>query len=265
MDMPVSGMQLTSAKNPLLQSLRMASVSGRPTADGLIVAEGPHLLEEALRSQWRVAQVFITPAARERHAHILRRFDGEVVEVSPRAFTSTAGTETTQELITTLEPRTWTWNDLAKNPALIVALDGIGDPGNAGTIIRSAEAFGASGVVFLNGSVRVSNSKLIRATAGSIFRLPFLEQVAASDLIQKAAKVHLQLYALSPNGETSLLEANLREPCVLIAGSEGAGVSPGLLAASQTISIPTVKIDSLNAAVASSIALFEAGRQRDLS
>lgn len=253
-------MQLTSPKNPALQAIRRAAADGRPTEDGLVVAEGPHLIDEALRSSWQIQQIFATADARDRHSDLLARIDAEIVEVAPRAFASIASTETSQELLGLLRPKTWTWTDLLTPPALVVALDAIQDPGNAGTIVRSAEAFGATGVVLLSGSARIANGKLLRAAAGSIFRAPFLEAVSATDFLAHVR--HLTLYALAQHAPTRLSDIDLRLPCTLAVGSEGHGLSRELLAHSQPISIPAIQVESLNAAVACSIALFEAHRQR---
>ncbi len=121
--------------------------------------------------------MFTTPAARDRHAELLSRVDAELIEVSSRAFASLASTETTQEVLALLQPRRWSWEDLTPATALVLVLDGVQDPGNAGAIVRSAEAFGATGVVFLEKCARVANAKFLRATAGSIFRLPYLESL----------------------------------------------------------------------------------------
>jgi TrmH family RNA methyltransferase len=255
-------MPLTSPKNPLLQSIRRAATSGRPTPEGLIVAEGPHLIEEALRGVWRIQQVFSTPGARDRHAGLLSRLDAEIVEVSARAFESLSATETTQELLALLRPKAWTWDDLLGPGALVIVLDAIQDPGNVGTIVRSAEAFGATGVVLLRGCAHVANGKLLRATAGSIFRLPFLEAAHVSDVLRQARSAGLSLYALNQLSETDLTNTDLRPPLALIVGSEGHGLSPELAGRVQQVSIPTTKVESLNAAIACSIALFEARRQR---
>jgi len=147
--------------------------------------------------------------------------------------------------------------------ALIVALDGMQDPGNAGTIVRSAEAFGASGVVLLEGSVRVPNGKFLRATAGSIFRLPLLESVTRTEFLEQVRSLGLPLYALTSRDGTSLRKANFRVPCALVVGGEGNGVSTELLGAASPLSIPARNVESLNAAIACSLALFEAARQRE--
>jgi RNA methyltransferase, TrmH family len=256
-------MQLTSSKNPLLQAIRRAGAHGRPTEDGLLVAEGPHLIAEAARSAWRIEQIFTTAQARGGNADLLAGIDAEIVEVSPRAFASMSTTEASQEALALLRPKTWTWADLlTPAPALVMALDHIQDPGNGGALVRSAEAFGATGVVFLDGSVRISNGKFLRATAGSVFRVPYLEGIAVDDFLAELRASGAALYALAPRAATSLWEADLRIPCALAVGSEGHGLSPELLAQAHPISLPAIQVESLNAAVAGSIALFEARRQR---
>lgn len=255
-------MQLTSTRNPLLQSIRRAAATGRPTEEGLIVAEGPHLLEEALRGEWRIEQLFATLAARDRYANLIGAADAEIVEVSARAFASLAATENSQEVLALLRPKNWSWEDLAGSSALFVVLDALQDPGNCGTIVRSAEAFGATGVILLKGSARVANGKFLRASAGSILRLPFLEGWGAGDLLGRTRSAGINLYALAQSADRDVAEADFRSRCALIVGSEGRGLSPELANNVQPISIRTAKVESLNAAVACSVALFEARKQR---
>lgn len=232
--------------------------------DGLIVAEGPHLLQEALRSSWSVAKILTTPIGTQRYQELLRASRAEVVQVSSRAFASAASTETTQEIIALLRPRAWRFRDLLQNPALLVGLDAVQDPGNAGTAVRSAEAFGATGIVLLQGCVRPANGKFLRAAAGSLFRVPFLEGISAAEFIQQAAENRINIYALSATAEVRITEADFKGPCCLVTGNEGSGVSEGVLAQAQPLCIPTMEVESLNAAVACSLALFEAYRQRFL-
>ena len=226
------------------------------------MAEGPHLLEEALRGEWRVEQVFATPSALNLHADLLSRTHTEIVEVSARAFESMAPTETTQELLALLRPRAWNWDDLIARTALVILLDTVQDPGNAGTIVRSAEAFGATGVILLKGCARVANGKFLRATAGSIFRVPFLEAWEPGQFLARAQQDQLRLYALARKAGTTLMQADFRQPSVLAVGSEGRGISSELARHMLQISIPIANVESLNAAIACSIALFEAQKQR---
>jgi len=247
-----------------LQDVRRAARTGRPTDDGWVVAEGPHLLDEALCGEWPIQQVFATTLGKRQHEKLLSRVEAEVVEVSQRAFESLAGTESTQGIMAALLPRSWTWNEVLGGRTLLVVLDGVQDPGNAGTLMRSAEAFGATGIVYLAGSVRISNGKLLRAAAGSAFRIPFLQEVSRTELIQQLHEKEILPYSLSANGSVSLLKADLMCPLALITGGEGGGISAEVAAQTQMLSIPALKVESLNAAVACSIALFEAARQRRL-
>jgi TrmH family RNA methyltransferase len=255
-------MHLTSAKNPFLESVRRAAAVGRPMEDGSLVIEGPHLVAEALRGGCILRRVVTTAQGRERYAKLLERLQAETIEIPARVFAATASTETAQEILALAGWRPASWRKVAGPQALVVALDGVQDPGNAGTIVRSAEAFGASGVVFLEGSVRVANGKFLRATAGSIFRLPVLEGVSRIEFLKQTRAFGLALHALSARGGMDLHAADLRVPSALVVGGEGSGVSAELLVASSALSVPARNVESLNAAVACSIALFETARQR---
>ena len=273
-------MNPAGAHHPFLKAIRRAAAAGRPTEDGLIVAEGPHLVEEAIRGSWIIELVITTSAGAERFASLLEsakgaaRDTGSLLRASPdrqpsgsiqvpaRTFSQIASTETAQEILCLLRPRAYTWQDLFAAPALVVVLDALQDPGNAGAIVRSAEAFGASGLVFLEGSVRVSNPKFLRAAAGSLFRLPFLDRVSTGEAIERLGLGGLALYALTADASQTLREGNFKQPAALIVGNEGAGVSPQLRRAARQLSIPSGKVESLNAAIACSLALYEAHNQR---
>jgi TrmH family RNA methyltransferase len=132
---------------------------------------------------------------------------------------------------------------------------GLQDPGNAGAIVRSAEAFGATGVVFLRGSASPYHPKTLRAAAGSLFRLPFL---AAAEL----PVFDFPVYATAKSAAQPIDAVDWRQSCGFVIGSEGQGVRPEILAACQPVTIPTETVESLNAAVAAGIVLYEARRQR---
>lgn len=223
------------------------------TSEGLALAEGPHLLEEALRANAEVQAVIVAESARtdigSSHIRVLR--------VSDATFAGLASTESPQGILALVRPPKWALTDLLRDPALIVVLDGIQDPGNAGAILRAAEAFGATGVVLLKGSVNPYNPKCLRASAGSIFRLPLVASVTVLDL-------PVALYAADPRATKLIADADLRSPCALVVGSEGRGVSPELAARAMGLRIPTSQVESLNAAVATGILLYEARRQRGI-
>lgn len=260
-------MELSSPHNTILKSIRRAVSRGMAMDCGCVVAEGPHLLAEALApgSAWIVKRIFTTPAARLQHAALLESAEIEPTQVSARAFRSVASTETTQEILALLQPRKWSWSELLKDPGVVVLLDAIQDPGNAGAIVRSAEAFGAAGLVFLQGCARTTNGKLLRATAGSIFRLPFVEGIERAEALTRLDSDGRALYALASNSGRPISRANFRNRSSLAVGSEGHGISEEILLRAEAVSVPTHRVESLNAAVACSIALFEAARQRGLA
>jgi TrmH family RNA methyltransferase len=217
-----------------------------------------------VRSPWQIERLLITPAGRERHCELLSQITAEVVEIPARAFESLSGTEVSQEIMALVKPRAVSWADCLSGPGITVVLDCIQDPGNAGTIVRSAEAFGASGVIFLEGSVRVANGKFLRAAAGSLFRLPYLENQNRSTLMTNLRFSNRALYALLADAAHSLDKTDLRKPCAIVVGSEAHGVSAELRACATGVRIPTMQVESLNAGVACSIVLFEAVRQRGM-
>lgn len=228
-----------------------------------MVAEGPHLLEEALTGSWTLESVVATENAGERYASLLQQAEVETVWVSPKTFGRISAAESAQGVLCLLRPRPYTWGQLTGPRALIVVMDTIQDPGNAGTIVRSAEAFGASGVVLTEGSVRISNPKFLRAAAGSLFRLPCIEQVTTAQVAEQLSMAGIPLLALEAGARVSLQSAALRSAVALVVGNEGAGVSDVLKAAGTAVSIPVSGlVESLNAGVACSLALYEAHNQR---
>jgi TrmH family RNA methyltransferase len=150
-----------------------------------------------------------------------------------------------------------------------VVLDGLQDPGNAGTIARAAEAFGATGIMFLKGTVSPFNPKALRAAAGSLFRVPFAygldSPLARAALQQNKLDVYAGVPANSRLPSKSLGEVDFTRRCAIVIGNEARGVSPQLRSVAMDISIPTSGVDSLNAAMAAGILLYEARRQRSLA
>ncbi len=256
--------EISSPRNAILQDIRQAAARGRPTEEGLFVAEGPHLAQELLRSTWPLEKLILTPRALERWERDARQRSIETIVVPERTFSRIAETEASQGVIALARPRMAQWVELIGDNGLIVVLDGLQDPGNAGTIIRSAEAFGATGVAMLRNSVHLSNGKLMRASAGSVFRVPVCEGFDADEFLTRARAARLRLVSLDSAGERRLAGARFDSPCALIVGNEARGVSPELRGASEIIAVKTHRVESLNAAVACSIALYEAARQREI-
>lgn len=260
---------IESKQNSRLKALRAAVL--RPgRGDAKIVAlEGFHLVSEAVRSGVEIETIFVAQGSENLIAGLGFRDSIEILAMPRDVLDSAVSTESPQPIAALAQARSWTWPDLLKgesSPALIVVLAGIQDPGNLGTILRSAEAFGATGVVCLPGTVSPWNAKAMRASAGSIFRMPLIwakpdrcfEALQSAGVRSLAAMAH----EAQPPGSHQLAK-----PAALLIGSEGSGLAPELASkcdARLTIPCPG-PVESLNAAVAASVLLYEASRQRALN
>jgi TrmH family RNA methyltransferase len=261
---------IASASNPLLKDVRRAIGRGGLTQEGYLVAETFHLLEEALRSNCAVKVVLCSASVQSAvESHVKRLTGMRVAVVSDQLFPSISGTEASQGVIALVEPPIWNLPQLFRGRSLVVVLDGLQDPGNAGAIARAAEAFGATGIMFLKGTVSPFNPKALRAAAGSLFRVPFAygldAALARAALQQNKLDVYASVPSNSQHPSKPLGEVDFGRRCAIVVGNEARGVSPQLRAHAIDISIPTIGVESLNAAVAAGILLYESRRQRSLS
>jgi TrmH family RNA methyltransferase len=257
--MPIAEL-ITSAANPLLKDVRKALARGGLTSHGYCVAETFHLLEEALHSRCRVRTVIVSENVHKNAQSLLHaQPDVRLITVSDKLLDATADVATSQGVLALVDPPAYTIDQIFTPQSLVLILDGLQDPGNLGTILRSAEAFGATGLILLKGTVSPFNPKALRASAGSIFRVPFVHGVEESQALEAVRANHVDLFAAVPNQNT---RADLTKPCAIVIGSEGRGVSPNLHKNAQQVSIPTTGVESLNAAVSAAILLYEARRQR---
>lgn len=236
---------------------------------GLVGIEGPNLLTEAVRAGLRFHCVFAGRGSEHILDWIPVPAETEVLITPTEILNAALTTETPQPIAALIEPPNWTWAHLLGTrrmaAPLIVVLAELQDPGNLGTILRSAEAFGASGILSLPGTVSAWNPKAVRASAGSVFRIPVLA-VPAIEAFRHLREAGVRILATTARGAQPADLADLSEPVALVIGNEGAGV-PGDLAAKahESITIPCPgPVESLNAAVAASVLLYEASRQRSM-
>ena len=250
---------VTSAANPLIKDIRRAVAKGGLTFDGLAIAEGFHLLEEAIRSGCAIPVVLLAESAKATTPAGTR-----TVVLPDRLFQTIAATETSQGVIALVRLPEWPLKKLFQGEAFVVVLDGVQDPGNAGAIVRAAEAFGPAVVIFVKGTVSPSNPKTLRASAGSLFRVPFVAGLNAEQVTAALREDRLPVYAAMPwtGSERLASEADFSRRCALIIGGEGHGVSAELRAIAEPVAIPTTGVESLNAAVAAAVLLYEMRRQR---
>ncbi|HEX3893034.1 MAG TPA: RNA methyltransferase [Terracidiphilus sp.] len=261
--MPVRIVQ--SKQNSRLKDLRRALSS--PARGEPVGIEGPHLLHEALRAHLHVHCVFVSDEAEVARQSQLLPAETEILFVPQDVLRSALTTETPQPLAALIDPPTWTWNSILgsaqSQPALIVLLAGLQDPGNLGTILRSAEAFGAHGVVCLPGTVSEWNSKTVRSSAGSVFRVPVLAE-GPDEAFARLRAAGVEVLVAAADAPLPAERVRLSHSVALLIGNEGNGVPDDIARlADGAITIPCPgPVESLNAAVAASVLLYEASRQR---
>jgi len=250
---------VTSRANARVKQLRAAFAGQARLSSGLIAIEGEHLLEEAVKSGQALKTVFVSER-REVPEFVPRGV--EVVRLANDVFQSCVETQTPQGIAALLVPPVGTVDEMLRGNPLILIAVGLQDPGNLGTLVRSAEAFGATGVMTTPGTVSVWNQKAIRASAGSVFRVPVASADAAGMEVLEQQGVRL-LAALKDNA-AAIDEAMLMGPIAFLIGNEGAGLSEDWVRmADERVTIPCPGwVESLNAAVAGSLLLYEASRQR---
>jgi TrmH family RNA methyltransferase len=259
-----------SKDNARLKELRKALAAAGRSVQGRVGIEGPHLLEEALRAGLRVTTIFVAQGAEGLLDALPVPRETEILRLPAKLLESALATETPQPIAALVEPPDWSWPHIlgcgAKGAELVVVLAGIQDPGNLGTILRSAEAFGATGVVSLPGTVSAWNPKAVRASAGSVFRVPLLA-VSERECLEELHEAGVKILATTARGAQPADRADLAGPVAVIIGNEGNGVADDLEArADARITIPCPgPVESLNAAVAASVLLYEAARQRACS
>ena len=262
--------------NPLVKQLRQAFAHAELTEAGDCAIEGLRILEEAIRSGLRFSAVFFRESAQDRADRLLPQIGAQVetLLLPDKLFDTLVPSESPQGVAALVRRKEFTLDDLTERLQVgpIVVLAGLQDPGNVGTILRSCEAFGSAGVILGEGTVSPFNSKVVRASAGSVFRLPIIHNHAASpaakleEISEKLRAQGVRLIATSSHKGTPLDQAGWKSPSAIFFGNEGSGLPRDLMAKmDDSVAIPhTPQVESLNAAVAASIVLYEAARQRKI-
>lgn len=249
---------ITSRKNPLVTQIRkLLSDRGWRRECGQFVGDGRKLLEEAARWQAPLTVVVSTP---DLPLPVLP--DGvRRVTVPADVMESLSPMRTPQGALFLCRMPDTALPQLKPEGRYLV-LDGVQDPGNVGTIWRTADAFGADGLILVNGCADPWNHKTVRATMGAAFRLPVWE-ARPEQLCDALTQAGLPLYATALREDTADVTAVALDRCAVVIGSEGSGVSAGLLArAERTLRIPMrARCESLNAAIAAAVVLWEMSRQ----
>lgn len=283
---------LTSPSNRWLKEFRRALREAHPRPGALLGLEGPHLIEEALKSGLGVEALLVAPAGERNLTRLKNALAAQplvkILRTSDRVFTTLSDTQHPQGIAALVrQPEHALADVLAGTSALVVVLVGVQDPGNVGTILRSAEAFSASGVIATGVGAHPYGPKALRASAGSALRVPVVVGATAAVVVAQLRMAKMRLFGatsgfggaqhavplpeLGTTGQSahpvlSASCADLTGPVALLIGNEGAGLPEEVeRSCDALVRIPIAAgVESLNAGVAASVILYEAGRQRSM-
>lgn len=255
---------ITSTGNAQVKELlQLQKKSKARNERNVFVVEGIKMFSEAPRN--RIEKVFISETLFNRKKQELN-LDGLKIEIlSDKVFSHVSDTKTPQGILCIVKQKKTKLEEIfAQNPAHLMILDNLQDPGNLGTIVRTAEGAGVSGIILSKDCVDIYNPKTIRSTMGSIYRMPFLYVEDLENTIDEVKKQGIKVYAAHLQGKNNYDEENYKTGCAFLIGNEGNGLRDEIAEKADTwVKIQMHgQVESLNAAIASSILMFEVCRQR---
>lgn len=240
-------------------------------AEGVFLVEGIRMFREVPAKELLEVYVSETFYNKERNIvdDICKKSHIRAEILTDAVFAHVSDTQTPQGVLCVVKQRGKAgevknlWEDNAKTPFLMI-LDNLQDPGNMGTILRTAEAAGVTGIVMSKDCVDIYNSKVIRSTMGSVFRMPFLYVENLEEAVKEMKAAGIKTYAAHLAGKLSYEEPDYKEPCAFMIGNEGNGLRDEIAKLADTyIIIPMAgQVESLNAAIAATVLMFETSRQR---
>ena len=258
-------LQITSSKNGIIKEIKSLYKRKDRWKDQLFIIEGIKIIEEALLNNVGIKYILITDKLQSTPEgsdfYEKNKYNKNLVHITESLFKEISDTENPQGVIGVAEFQISNLEDLINkdNPALIF-LDGLQDPGNLGTIIRTCDAFNLDGIILGEGSVDPYNSKVVRATMGSIFRIPLVISNNSLETLSLLKERKIKILATSLEADLPIYDIDYRQGFALIIGNESKGVGLEILKLSdQLIKIPMPgSAESLNAGVAASIIMYEA-------
>ncbi len=261
---------ISSRSNKVIKYLKSLGLARNRQKERRFLIEGVRIVEEAVEQPDCVKKLIVTPsgAASERAKALIntaKEKDIEVIWVADRVIDYISETKTNQGVMALVKPVEFTVDDLEKGQVpLIVIAHLLQDPGNLGTMVRIAEAAGTGGVVTTPGTVDFYNPKALRATMGSIFRLPVVRVESLEEFIMDFRAKGYQVIAAMVSGKTRYFDIDFSKPTLLLFGQEGAGLpADAFNLTDMQLSIPMATLmDSLNVSSAAGIIMYEAVRQR---
>lgn len=257
--------KVISANNQVIRSLKKLKEKKYRDVENAYLIEGLNLFEEALKTGCDILTICINSSLKDRESFdmlLSDRLKAKTIIVPDPIFGELTETVNPQGIIVAVRKKEHQQND---NKSRFVVLDRLQDPGNVGTVIRTAEAAGFGSIIAVKGTADIYSSKVIRAAAGSLFRINILEAPDSIWVFDYLKNIDVTLYACDGNGEIEYYNADLQANIGIVVGNEGNGISSFFLDKCKTISIPmNDDAESLNVAVAAGIVIYESVRQNGL-
>ena len=256
---------ITSSSNSKIKHVcQLVTKAKARRTEQLFVVEGIRMAKEAPKELLKEVYVSTSFLQKKEQSKLLETLSVPYEEVSDDIFAKMSDTVTPQGVLCVLRQPSYDLDELLGRDGTFLVLEDIQDPGNLGTIVRTGEGAGITGVIMSNGTVDIYNPKTIRATMGSIYRVPFCYAENMQAVMQKLKKCKIQTYAAYLEGSSVHDAQNYKEATAFLIGNEGNGLTRELAeSADWRIRIPMCgKVESLNAGIASAILMYEAQRQR---
>lgn len=253
-------LEIESKNNNLFKEIKKLKEKKHRVKNNKYLIEGLRFVEEAIKSEIAIDSIIFTESFKEKNPDLFLKIneDTRLIKMSESLLRQLCSTENPQGVVCVLNMQ----NKELKNGDLVILVDKVQDPGNMGTIIRTAHAAGAAGIIMTKGTVDIYNDKTLRSTMGSIFYIPVIE-VDSLDLLKSLKDRGYKLLVSSLQGEKNFFEEDLKEKVIIAVGNEGNGVSDEIYNISDIkVKIPMPgEAESLNVAVATSIMIYEKIRQ----
>ena len=256
---------ITSTSNAQIKELAKLQKKSRLRDEkGIFLVEGPRMTEEIPAE--RIEKVYASESFAKKNKEFLEKLQAPVELLTDTVFAYVSDTKTPQGILAVVKQQPYSFEELLgkEKASFLLILDHLQDPGNLGTIMRAAEAAGVTGILMSSDCVDIYNPKTIRSTMGALYRVPFVVSEDFAGDIEHLKKAGVSTYAAHLGATISYEGADYKKPCAFMIGNEANGLSDEVAAlADCKILIPMAgQVESLNAAMAATVLMFEAARQR---
>lgn len=254
---------ITSKDNKIIKKINSLKNKKEREKTNLFIVEGKRFVSE-IPNNWKVE--FFSVSESFKKYNDIQKYEeiADIFIISDNIFNSISETKNSQGIIAVCEQKKYDISNFILTNGFYIILEELSDPGNLGTIIRTADACNVNGIFISKGSVDLYNSKVLRSTMGSIFHIPIFKDVEIKYIIEIMRKNNIKIYATHLKGENYIYDFDFKKGCSFIIGNEARGInSKTIIDSDECIKIPILgNAESLNASVAASVIMYEVVRQR---